>query len=71
MDSMKIDKEKNYEFYEKELERIIIELENGNIESFDKLIENYEYGTSVIKECEKILKEAELRVQKIMINKDK
>ena len=71
MDSTKMDTVDNYEFYEKELDRIILELENGTIESFDKLIENYEYGSTIIKKCEKILKDAELRVQKIMTNVDK
>ena len=55
-----------YEHYEKELEKVIAELENGKIESLDKLIKNYEYGNELIKKCEQILKEAELRLQKIM-----
>jgi len=56
---------KSYEYYEHELERVMSELEEGKIETLDKLIQNYEYGSTIIEKCEKILQEAEMRIQKI------
>ena len=63
----------SYEYYEKELNKIITELESGNIDSLEKMIENYEYGANLIEKCEILLKNAELRVQKItdVVNKGK
>jgi exodeoxyribonuclease VII small subunit len=60
-----------YEQYENELKRILIELEGDKIDSLDKLIENYEYGTKILKKCEDILKKAELKIQKIQENSAK
>ncbi|MCK9328550.1 MAG: exodeoxyribonuclease VII small subunit [Candidatus Cloacimonetes bacterium] len=48
-----------------ELEKIINEMEQGSIDDLDKLIENYENGSKLIERCNKILKDAELKVQKI------
>ena len=59
------DKNNNFEFYMKEVDRVITEMEDGNIDQLDKLIENYEYGTTMIEKCNKLLKEAELRIHKI------
>ncbi|MCL2063468.1 MAG: exodeoxyribonuclease VII small subunit [Candidatus Cloacimonetes bacterium] len=60
-----VDEIKSYEYYEKELERVMTELEDGNLDTLDKLIENFEYGTKMIEKCEQILKKAELRIHKI------
>jgi len=57
--------EYSYEIYEKELSNIIAELENNKIETLDKLVENYEYGMNIIQKCEDILKNAEMKIQKI------
>ena len=65
MAEKKNDEFKSYEFYEKELERVMSELETGKITTLDELIKNYEYGSIIIEKCEQILKEAEMRVQKI------
>lgn len=57
--------ELNFENSIKELDRIINEMENNSIDELDKLIDNYEYGSKLIEKCSKILKDAELKVQKI------
>ena len=59
------EKKISFEFFEKELERVLTELESGKIDSLDKLLENYEYGMEMVKKCEQILKEAEMRVMGI------
>jgi len=55
---------KSFEFYMKELDRIIAEMEGGNLDQLEKLIKNFEHGSEIIDKCNKILKEAELRVHK-------
>jgi len=64
-------KEINFEKSLSELDRIINEMEQGSIDDLDKLINNYEYGSKLIEKCNKILKEAELKVQKITQNIEK
>ena len=54
-----------FEFYIKELDRVLAEMEKGGISQLDSMIENFEYGSRLIEKCNKILKEAEMRVQKI------
>ena len=55
----------SYEYYEKELERVIWELEEGKIETLEDLIKNYEEGSTLVEKCETILKTAEMRILKI------
>ena len=55
----------SFEFCMNEIERIISEMESSNIDELDQLIENFEYGSKMLNKCQKILKTAELRVQKI------
>lgn len=50
-----------------ELEKVTNSSEN-NADNLDKIIKNYEYGTQLIKHCEKKLQDAKLKVQKIMEN---
>jgi len=63
----------SFEFYMKEIDRVISEMEKGGIDQLDNMIENFEYGSQLIERCNKILKEAEMRVTKIsqQINKEK
>ena len=51
----------------KQLESIISKMESGEVE-LEKSIEYYEKGVALKKYCEKKLKEAELRVEKITID---
>ena len=55
----------SFAFYMKEIDRVVAEMEKGGIDQLDSLIENFEYGSALIEKCNKILKEAELKVQKI------
>jgi len=60
--------ENTFEFYEKELQRVINTLEDANIESLENLMETYEHGVEMIEKCQNLLKDAELRLQKISKN---
>ena len=55
----------SFEFLMHEIDRILSEMERGNIDQLDQLIANYEYGTSIIAKCNRILKDAEIKVNKI------
>ncbi len=50
----------------KELERIVGELDSGAMD-LEKAIEAYEIGTKLKKHCEKKLKEAQERIEKIEV----
>jgi exodeoxyribonuclease VII small subunit len=58
-------KDYTYEDYEKELKRVLNEIENEKIASLDKLIESYEYGSILLSKCEDKLIKAELKLKKI------
>ena len=51
------------------LEEIVGQLDSGEID-LDKAVEAYERGTNLKKHCEKKLKEAQLRVEKIEVDKE-
>ena len=53
----------------RELESIIERLESGDIE-LEESIAKYERGEALKKRCEKLLKEAEARVEKITLKAD-
>jgi exodeoxyribonuclease VII small subunit len=53
----------------KALEEIVSQLDDGAIE-LDKAVEAYEKGAKLKKHCEKKLKEAQLRIEKIEVDKD-
>jgi exodeoxyribonuclease VII small subunit len=53
----------------KSLEEIVEQLDSGEID-LDKAVEAYEKGTILKAHCEKKLKEAQLRVEKIEVDKD-
>ena len=51
------------------LEDIVSQLDSGEID-LDKAVEAYEKGTNLKAHCEKKLKEAQLRVEKIEVDKE-
>ncbi|MCH2678492.1 MAG: exodeoxyribonuclease VII small subunit [Alphaproteobacteria bacterium] len=53
----------------KSLEEIVGQLDSGEID-LDKAVEAYERGTNLKTHCEKKLKEAQLRVEKIEVDKE-
>ncbi|MCL1827043.1 MAG: exodeoxyribonuclease VII small subunit [Candidatus Cloacimonetes bacterium] len=55
----------SFEFFMKEIDRVIHEMEKGTPDQLDKLIQNFEYGSELIEKCQTILEEAEVRIQKI------
>jgi len=59
------EQEKSFEFYLKELDRLLNDIENKNIDNLDEFINSYEYGVNLIEKCEKKLSEATLRIKKI------
>ncbi len=59
----------NFETALAELERIVDQLEGGNV-PLDKSIAIYERGKSLKDHCEKLLKDAEARIEKITLKSD-
>jgi len=53
------------EYFMKELDVILEAMQGNNNISLDKLLDNYEKGSIIIKKCEKLLEEAKLRIKKI------
>jgi len=58
--------ENSFEVNIKKLNKILTEMEAGDIDQLDDMLDKYEQGINSIKKCNQILKEAELRVEKIM-----
>ncbi len=58
----------NFEESINELEKIVTELEDGNL-SLDKSVEKFEEGMKRAKQCSKILEEAEKKIT-ILLEKD-
>ena len=58
--------ENSFEVNIKKLNTIIAEMEAGSIDQLDEMLDKYEQGINSINKCNQILKEAELRVEKIM-----
>ena len=54
-----------FEKYLKDLEKIVQELENGNL-SLDEALRKYEEGIELAKGCSKMLKDAKARVEKLV-----
>ncbi len=65
MNKEEIKKDAKFEEKVDELEKIIAELENGNIELEDS-IEKYAYAMKLAKECDEKLKKIEEKVNKII-----
>ena len=59
----------NFETALAELERIVDQLEGGNV-PLDKSISIYERGKALKDHCEKLLKDAEARIEKITLKSD-
>ena len=51
----------SYEKKIEELKEVVAKLEDGSA-PLDEMIQLYERGTALVKECEKILEEAEMKV---------
>lgn len=60
----------SFEYSYKKLEKILSDLED-NIEekSLDQIIENYQEGLKLLKVCRDKLSEAELKIEKINLDK--
>ena len=59
----------NFESSLKKLEKIVAKLEEGNID-LDDSIKSFEEGVTLVKECQKQLSEAELKVEKLLDSGD-
>ena len=59
----------NFETSLKKLEKIIEKLEDGDI-SLEDSVKSFEEGIGLVKECQKQLSEAELKVKKLLDNGD-
>ena len=57
----------NFEDSLAKLEEIVIKLEDGEI-SLEDSIKSFEEGIGLVKECQKQLSEAELKVKKLLDN---
>ena len=53
----------------KSLEEIVSQLDSGEVD-LDKAVEAYERGTNLKAHCEKKLKEAQLRIEKIEVDRE-
>ena len=57
----------NFEASLKKLEEIVLKLEDGDI-SLEDSVKSFEEGIGLVKECQKQLSEAELKVKKLLGN---
>ncbi len=51
------------------LESIVSQMEDGDV-PLDDLLAKFEQGSKLVKQCETRLKEAELRIEQLKLNKD-
>jgi exodeoxyribonuclease VII, small subunit len=65
---MKLKMKKSFESQIENLEKIVAELENGEL-SLDESVSKFEEGIKISKECNKTLEEAEKKIT-ILINND-
>ena len=59
----------NFETSLQKLEKIIEKLEDGDI-SLEDSVKSFEEGIGLVKECQKQLSQAELKVKKLLDNDD-
>ena len=59
----------NFEVSLQKLEKIIEKLEDGDI-SLEESVKSFEEGIGLVKECQKQLSQAELKVKKLLDNGD-
>ena len=55
----------NFESALTELEKIVLKLEDGSI-NLEESVQSFEDGIELVKKCQKQLKEAELKVNKLL-----
>ena len=63
-----MEKNKNFEEQMAELEKIVTEIEKGDL-SLDDSVAKFEEGIKLSKECNKVLEEAEKKIT-ILVNQD-
>ena len=63
-----MEKNKNFEEQMAELEKIVAELEKGDLSLYDS-VAKFEEGIKLSKECNKVLEEAEKKIT-ILVNQD-
>ena len=63
-----MEKNKNFEEQMAELEKIVTELEKGDL-SLDESVAKFEEGIKLSKDCNKVLEEAEKKIT-ILVNQD-
>ena len=63
-----MEKNKNFEEQMAELEKIVTELEKGDL-SLDESVAKFEEGIKLSKKCNKVLEEAEKKIT-ILVNQD-
>ena len=61
----KEDKQIDFESSLKELESIVAKLEDENI-SLEDSVQSFEVGVNLVKECQKQLQKAELKIKKLL-----
>ena len=61
----KEDKQIDFEASLKELESIVAKLEDENI-SLEDSVQSFEVGVNLVKECQKKLQKAELKIKKLL-----
>ena len=61
------DQKKSIEKSLTELERLVEELENGDLE-LDQALKKFEQGAKLSRECQKTLEEAEMKIKILMDN---
>ncbi|SUZ97677.1 uncharacterized protein METZ01_LOCUS50531 [marine metagenome] len=61
------DQKKSIEKNLTELERLVEELENGDLE-LDQALKKFEQGVKLSRECQKTLEEAEMKIKILMDN---
>tara|TARA_B100001109_G_C18793855_1_gene441465 strand:+ start:502 stop:720 length:219 start_codon:yes stop_codon:yes gene_type:complete len=59
----------NFESSLKKLEQIVARLEDGEI-SLEDSVKSFEEGIGLVKECQKLLSDAELKVKKLLDSGD-
>ena len=62
-------KEENFETKMEELEKIVTELENGDL-NLDESVKKFEAGMKISKECSKMLEDTEKRITILLNDED-
>ena len=54
----------------KELEALVVKMESGD-ETLEESIKNFEYGVKLARQCQESLRLAEIKIQKLAMNREK